>query len=105
MGELQHLSMQFETSPLMRTCSGLLPSKEQQQFQVALRQEAVQGGLQKARVAIAVDVAMDAMEGVKQVDAYRRSLAGEDQVLNALLGEVEVGFVQQLQRIQRGSAI
>lgn len=102
--ELQRLSAQAEVSPLMRTHGGLVLSREGRQLQTALRQEAADGMIAKARVAIATDVAMDAMDSVKEVDDYRRTLAGNDQTLNALLVEVEMNHVHQVSRIQRGSA-
>jgi hypothetical protein len=104
MGELQRLSTQAEVSPLMRTHGGMVLSKEGRQLQAALRSEAAAGIIQKARIAIATDVAKDAMDGVVDVDAYRRNLAGGDQQLNMLLGEVELAYIHQIQRIQRGSA-
>lgn len=103
-GELQRLSTQAEVSPLMRTHGGLVLSREGRQLQVALRQEAADGIVKKAKIAIASDIAMDAMDSVKEVDSYRRSLAGTDQTLNALLVEVEMNHVNQVSRIQRGSA-
>ncbi|ROP38989.1 hypothetical protein [Saccharothrix texasensis] len=103
-GELQRLSTQAEVSPLMRTHGGLVLSNEGRQLQAALRREAANGIVQKARIAIASDIAMDAMDSVKEVDDYRRTLAGNDQTLNALLVEVEMNHVHQVSRIQRGSA-
>jgi hypothetical protein len=104
MGELQRLSTQAEVSPLMRTHGGLVLSREGRQLQAALRHEAADGIVKKARIFIATEVAMDAMDGVKEVDDHRRSLAGNDQGLNMLLGEVEVTYVNHINRIQRGSA-
>ena len=103
-GELQRLATQAEVSPLMRTQGGLVLSKEGRQLQGALRREAADGIVKKARIAIASDIAMDAMDSVKEVDAYRRSLAGDDPTLNTLLAEVEMNHVNQVGRIQRGSA-
>lgn len=103
-GELERYSAQAEVSPLMRTHGGLVLSNEGRQLQASLRREAASGLVQKARLAIATEVAMDAMDSVKEVDAYRRSLAGDDQVLNALLVEVEMNHLHHVGRIQRGSA-
>jgi hypothetical protein len=103
-GELERYSAQAEVSPLMRIHGGLVLSREGRQLQSSLRQEAADGMIKKARIAIASDIAMDAMDSVKEVDAYRRSLAGNDQTLNALLVEVEMNHIHQVGRIQRGSA-
>lgn len=103
MGELQRLSTQAEVMPLMRTQGGLLPSRELRQMQASLRQEVADGVVKKARIQIATDVAMDAMESALTVDAHRRSLAGDDPVLNGLLAQLETTHVQHLSRIQRGS--
>lgn len=103
-GELQRLSTQAEMLPIMRTQGGLVPSRELRQMQVSLRQEVADGVVKKARIQIATDVAMDAMDGVKNIDSYRRSLAGDDQTLNALLAEVEMTYVQHVGRVLRGSA-
>ncbi|TWP45954.1 hypothetical protein FKR81_37675 [Lentzea tibetensis] len=102
-GELQRLSSQAEMLPIMRTHGGLLPSPELRQLQTTLRQEVADGVVKKARIHIATDVAMDAMDSVRDVDSYRRSLAGNDQTLNALLAEVEITHAQHVGRIQRGS--
>jgi hypothetical protein len=102
--ELQRLSTQAEVSPLMRTHGGLVLSREGRQLQATLRQEAADGMVKKARVAIATDVALDAMDSVKAVDDYRRTLAGGDEGLNSLLAQVELNHVSHITRIQRGSA-
>lgn len=102
-GELQRLSTQAEVMPLMRTQGGLVASRELRQMQASLRQEVADGVVKKARIQIATDVAMDAMDSVRDVDSYRRSLAGNDQTLNALLAEVEMSHAQHVGRIQRGS--
>lgn len=104
MGELQRLSTQAEVMPLMRSHGGLVLSQEGRQLQTAIRQEAAAGILKKAKIAIATDIAKDAMDGVKEVDDYRKILAGSDQGLNMALGEIELNFVSQVSRIQRGSA-
>lgn len=41
------------------------------------------------------------MEGTAQLDAHRRSLAGNDAALNAVLCEIELNTVRQAQTIQR----
>ena len=104
MSELQRLSTQAEVSPLMRTHGGLVLSQEGRQLQTAIRGAAADGILKKAKIAIATDIAKDAMDGVKEVDDYRRCLAGSDQGLNLALGEVELTYINQIARIQRGSA-
>lgn len=103
-GELQRLATHAEVSPLMRTHGGLVLSREGRQLQTALRQEAADGMVKKARIAIASDIAMDAMDSVKAVDDYRRTLAGNDEGLNSLLAQVELNHVGHVTRIQRGSA-
>ena len=104
MSELERLSTQAEVSPLMRTHGGVVQSREGRQLQRRLRQEAADGIVQKARIAIATDVAMDAMDSVADVDNYRRNLAGGDPQLNSLLATVEMAHLRTVTRIQRGSA-
>jgi hypothetical protein len=104
MSELQRLSTHAEASPLMRTHGGLVLSQEGRQLQRRLRQEAADGIVRKAKIAIATELTMDAMDSVAEVDSYRHSLAGGDPQLNSLLASVEVAHVQTVTRIQRGSA-
>jgi hypothetical protein len=104
MSELQRLSTQAEVTPLMRTHGGLVLSQEGRQLQGALRREVAAGIVQKAKIAIATDIAMDAMDGTKRVDDHRQALAGENQALNFALSEVELAYIQTVTRIQRGSA-
>ncbi|MCP3797989.1 hypothetical protein NLX83_01830 [Allokutzneria sp. A3M-2-11 16] len=104
MSELERLSAQAEIMPLFRTHGGLVVSREARQLQGRLRQEAAEGVIKKAKIAIATDVAMDAMDGVKQVDDFRRTLANGDEGLNSVLAEIEIAYVHHVNRIQRGSA-
>lgn len=41
------------------------------------------------------------MERAVDIDQHRKSLAGNDETLNAVLLRIEVGFVDKAQRIQR----
>jgi hypothetical protein len=41
------------------------------------------------------------MERAVDIDNYRRSLAGDDPTLNAVLTRIELGFVTNAERIQR----
>lgn len=41
------------------------------------------------------------MERVVDIDGYRRSLAGTDETLNAILTRIEMGFITKAERIQR----
>lgn len=41
------------------------------------------------------------MERVVDIDGYRRSLAGNDETLNAVLTRIEMGFISKAERIQR----
>lgn len=41
------------------------------------------------------------MERAVDIDNYRRSLAGGDPTLNAVLTRIELGFVSKAERIQR----
>lgn len=104
MSELQRLSTQAEVIPLMRTHGGLVLSQEGRQLQGALRREVADGIVQKAKIHIATDVTMDAMDGVKRVDEHRQALAGDNQALNFALSEVELAYIHTVTRIQRGSA-
>lgn len=104
MSELQRLSTQAEVSPLMRTHGGLVQSREGRQLQRRLREAAADGIVRKARIAIATELAMDAMDSVSDVDSYRRNLAAGDPELNSVLVGVEVAHIQAVTRIQRGSA-
>ncbi|HEX3781440.1 MAG TPA: hypothetical protein VHX38_17405 [Pseudonocardiaceae bacterium] len=104
MSELQRLSTQAEVMPLMRDRGGLTLSREGKQLLVALRQAAADGVLQKAQIAILNDITRDAMDSVADIDSYRKALAGDDQLLNMLLGEVELNHVNLLKSIQRPSA-
>ena len=101
MSELQRLSTQAEVMPLMRDRGGLTLSREGKQLLVALRQAAADGVVQKAQIAILNDITRDAMDSVVDIDNYRKALAGDDQMLNMLLGEVELNHVNLLKRIQR----
>ena len=103
MSELERLSTQAEMLPLMRTNGGLTASRELRQLQTTLRQEVAEGIVKKARVQIATDVTMDAMDSVAEVDSHRRALAGDDPTLNGLLAQLEMNHAQHLGRIQRGS--
>ena len=102
MSELQRLSTEVEVSPLMRTHGGLALSQEGRQSLAAVRRAVADGVDKTAKIAVARHVALEAMDAVTDVDNYRKALAGNDQVLNAVLNEVELTFVQQLNRIQRG---
>lgn len=101
-GEVQQLSVQAEVSPLMRVLGGLLLSKEGRRLRAALRREAADGMVGKARLSTASDAAMDAMDSIKEVDEHRRALARGDELLDALLVRVELAHVSRVVRVQRG---
>lgn len=103
MNELhQRLLAQTGTSPLMRNRSGFGLTAEGRQLQVALREEVAHGIIKKTQLAVAKEVALDAMDGLIEVDDYRKSSAGNDPDRNLLLCEAELAYVAEVKRIQRG---
>lgn len=80
---------------------GLLPSKDERTHQRAvanLVRETKLGGLKiDAEAALTGRI----MERAVDLDAYRRSLANGDPILDAVLTRIEVGFVDKAERIQR----
>lgn len=40
------------------------------------------------------------MEGISELDQHRKRLAGDDPMLNALLGQIEMGAIRKLSGIQ-----
>jgi len=63
----------------------------------------VRADTQLAAVKIDAEAALTGriMERVVDIDGYRRSLAGNDETLNALLTRVEMGFIARTERLQR----
>ena len=49
----------------------------------------------------AIRIGEHIMDGLVELDAHRRELAGADQTLNVLLAEVEAETVGQVKKIQR----
>ncbi|MEV0681188.1 hypothetical protein AB0I60_32190 [Actinosynnema sp. NPDC050436] len=103
-GEIRRFTAQADTPPSTRAHGSPARSAAGRRLRASLREQAVDGLLDKARVAAATEAAMDVMDGVKAVDAHRRSLAGDDQVLNRLLFDVEVDYVNRVTRVLRGRA-
>lgn len=101
-GELERLAAQAEMMPALRTHGGLVLSREAKQMQSRIRQEIANGVVDKARIAIKTDIALDVMDGLCEVDAYRRMKANGDETLNSLLAEAELAYAHTLSRIQRG---
>lgn len=50
----------------------------------------------------AIALAGHLMEGLVELDKYRRQLAGDDPITNQMLGAVQMMAVQQATSIQRG---
>jgi hypothetical protein len=100
-GELERLAAKAEMAPIFRTGGGLLRTPEGKQLQTDLRDLARRGIVAKAEVAVKTDVAKDVMDGVAEVDAYRRTLAGGDELLNQALAQVEVTYLRSVTQTQR----
>ena len=48
-----------------------------------------------------IALAGHAMQGVMDLDAYRRSLAADDLSLHSLLGDIQGQAIQQIKQVQR----
>lgn len=100
-GELQRLAAQAEVSPIFRTHGGLVQSREGKELQRDLRDLGHRGVLAKAEVAVHTEITQDAMDSVTEVDQYRRTLAGNDELLNQALAQVEVNHLKAIGHIQK----
>jgi hypothetical protein len=65
------------------------------------RQIDAEVALTRRKVAGAMLVGADIMERTVELDTHRRQLAGNDEVLNAILCETELNTIRQAQAIAR----
>ena len=100
-GELQRLAAQAEVAPIFRTHGGLVQSREGKELQRDLRGLARRGVRAEAEVAVHTSVAKVAMDGIAEVDGYRRLKAGGDELTNQLLAQVEIEYTAEVCQSQR----
>lgn len=82
--------------------SSRLPAREQRQHNSAVARVVAETKLTAVKVDAEAAVTGRIMERVVDIDGYRRTLAGNDETLNAILTRVEMGFIAKAERIQRG---
>jgi hypothetical protein len=97
-----YMSAQVEAMPMMRDWGGLVLSTQGKQVQAALREVVAKGAMQKAEMLLLHEFTRDAMDSTAAINEHRKNLAGDDQALNMMLAELQIGHVQELIRRQRG---
>ena len=86
---------------LHQPSSTRLPARQQRAHNAAVARVVAETKLSALKVDAQAALTGRIMERVVDIDSYRRSLAGQDEVLNAILLRVEGGFVTSAERIQR----
>jgi hypothetical protein len=79
----------------------LLPSKAERTHQKAVANLVRETKLTGLKVDAEAALSGRIMERAVDLDAYRKSLANGDPVLDAVLARIEIGFVDKAGRIQR----
>lgn len=79
---------------------GLLPRREERAHGRAVAKLVNQTKLEGLRVDAEAALTGRIMERAVELDNYRKSLAGNDPVLDALLTRIELGFIDKAARIQ-----
>lgn len=79
----------------------IMPSKEERAHRTALERLVNDTKYNGLRVDAEAALAARAMERAVDVDHYRRSLAGDDPVLNQVLASIELAFCSKAERIIR----
>ena len=81
--------------------SGLSNRQFGKEMDKAVRGLLAEGQLTTQKVEIVAEVTGRAMDLATQLDMRRRLLAGEDDGLNQVLGQIELGFVSTAIRLQQ----
>lgn len=92
-------------SDLMRYVNGEMKPKGKGERDLANNSKMVVGTIQLAGLkseGIAA-LAGKIMQDIAELDNHRRALAGDDPVLNKLLGEIELNAARQMGRIQNST--
>lgn len=86
---------------LRQAAASRLPAREQRQHNSAVARVVAETRLTATKVDAEAALTGRIMERVVDIDGYRRSLAGNDETLNAILTRVEMGFITKAERIHR----
>lgn len=79
----------------------MLPSKDERRHRASVERLVRETKLAGLQVDAEAALTGRIMERTVDLDAYRRSLANGDPVLDAVLTRIEIGFVDKAGRIQR----
>lgn len=80
---------------------GLIPNRDERTHRRAVDRLVRETKFAALRVDAEAALTGRIMERAVDIDQYRKSLAGNDETLNAVLLRIEVGFVDKAQRVQR----
>lgn len=81
--------------------ASIMPTREQRQHQKAVSRLVMETKLNGLKVDAEAALTGRIMERTVDLDQYRRQLANGDPVLDAVLTQIEVGYVDKAIRIQR----
>lgn len=79
----------------------IMPSKEERAHSKAVANLVRETKLQGVKIDAEAALTGRIMERAVDIDNYRKTLAGDDPTLNAVLMRIELGFAAKAERIQR----
>lgn len=89
---------------LHRPIGTRLPAQARRSYNLAVAEVVAATKLAATKTDAEAALAGRIMERVVDIDTYRRSLAGNDETLNAILLRVEMNFIDTTTRLQRNFA-
>lgn len=79
----------------------IIPSREERAHNTAVRRITYDARETRLKIDAAAAVTVHLMERAVDLDHHRRNLAGDDPTLNAVLTQIELGFVVKGEQYQR----